>query len=134
VSELPAGARIRYLTRGDWRGLRIDRVARATEDTVWLVSGRTLVVARLRRLDVSRGGASEMRRIGWGTTIGAGVGGIVGILVPRDTSNHHQPSTRRGRAILGASYGMLIGCVVGLFAPGERWEPVSRAHRSDTSI
>lgn len=104
-------------------------VTRSTADTIWLASGRTVPVAGLRRLDISRGGASEMRRMAWGTVIGAGVGGILAALVPPDTANHHRPHTRGDMAILGALYGMIVGGGVGLLVPGESWEPVAPPQR-----
>ena len=129
VSDLPAGARVRYDTLGDRCCLRTDRVSRATADTIWLSSGRTVVVATLRRLDISQGGVTDAQRIGWGAAIGAGVGGVLAALVPPDSTNHHRPSHRGELAALGALYGIIIGLGAGLLWPGEQWEPVVRPRR-----
>ena len=131
AADLAPGTRIRYHVRGDWRGLSTGRVARATSDTVWLEQDRPLVVAQLRRLDVSHGGVSEARGMARGAIAGATILGLLAALAPRDSSNHHQPPSRAGSAALGAMYGGMLGGIVGLFASGERWERVALPPRRD---
>jgi hypothetical protein len=58
--------------------------------------------------------------------IGAGVGGVLGALVPPDTSNHHRPGKRGEFAMLGALYGTIVGGITWLFvSPGEQWDAVT---------
>ena len=124
-SDLTPGARIRYRIRDHWRGVRTGEVARATVDTVWLVDGRTLPVARLRRLDLSRGGATVERRMAWGAGIGAGVGALVGVIVaPGSPRSETAPPRGLGTFML-ASTGMVYGALAGLLVPGEQWDPIT---------
>lgn len=126
VAELPVGARIRYVAGGKGQGLRFGRVAGTATDTIWLASGRTVPVAGLHRLDISRGGEDGPSRILWSAAIGAGAGAILGALVPPDTAAHHRPSSRRDMAVLGALYGCIVGLGAAVFmVPSEQWEPVA---------
>ena len=132
-ADVPAGTRVRYHVRDDWRGLRTGNVVRATRDTVWLAPDRPLPVARLRRLDVSLGGGpSEERRMGRGAMIGAAAGALVGAIVPRDSAGTRGAASRARYAGLGAMYGMFFGGVAALLlVDGEQWERVELPMRSE---
>ena len=122
--DLRPGMRIRYHLRDDPLGIRMGRVARVTSDTLWLTTRRALPVARLRRLDVSRGGMPAERRLIGGALVGGAIFGVLGALASPDTANHHMPAGAGERAALFGLYGFVTGGLVGAFLPGERWEPV----------
>ena len=124
-AALAPGTRVRYSMRGDEVGARTGRVARASADTLWLTSGSAVPITRLRRLDVSQGGPSDAIRIVRALAVGTAAGAGLGALVTPDSTNIHLPHTRGEAATLGALYGFIIGGVVGLVLPGERWDPVA---------
>jgi hypothetical protein len=126
VAGLAAGTHIRYWESGNQRGdFRTDRVARASSDSLWLISGGVVPVARLARLEANLGPRLSGRRLAWSVAIGAAVGATLGALAPRDMTRNPPPLPRGEAAVLGGLIGFVAGTVTWVVvSPSERWTPV----------
>jgi hypothetical protein len=91
-----------------------------------------LAPASIRRLDLYRGprpaGQGALRGMGHGFLIGAGAGAALGLLSGTDDPGDDLPLTAGEKAfgfgvVFGVS-GAVLGAVIGVAAPGERWERV----------
>jgi hypothetical protein len=61
----------------------------------------------------------------WSAALGAGVGGLLGALVPPDTTSRPHPRTRGQTAALGALAGFLVGTATWMImSPEVHWTPV----------
>jgi hypothetical protein len=125
VAAVPANSRIRFRVAGSGSDVRYAQVARATTDTLWLASGEAMPVVRLTWLEASFGPQPSGRRLAWSAALGAGVGGVLGALVPPDPASQQRPRSRGQTAGLGALVGFLVG--VGTWvvvSPSTQWTAV----------
>lgn len=125
VAALAADTRIRYREAGRTHEVRYARVARTTADTIWFASGAVMPVARLTWLEASFGPQPSGRRLGWSVAIGAGVGGVLGALVPPDPESRQRPHSRGDTAALGGLVGFLVGLGTWVVvSPSTHWTAV----------
>ena len=124
VTGLAPGARVRYVHGADPER-RMDRLMRATRDSLWLSSGRVVAVVQLRSLEVADDDA-QLKRLLWSGTIGAAAGAVLGALLPPDTAALHRPHSRAETAALGGLVGTLAGVIGWVILTGDGWEPVPR--------
>jgi hypothetical protein len=131
VATLAAGTRVRYRIAGPDGETRTDGVARASDDTLWLSSGRAVPVSCLARLEASYGPRASGWRLARSAAIGAALGGVLGALVKPDTTTQHRNYSRGETAVLGALVGFIVGNVTWVVVtPVERWTDVPLPHRN----
>ena len=132
-ADLPPGARIRYNDVDHWYGRHVARVSRANSDTIWLESGKAVLVAEIRRLEISLTGDTKTRRLMWGTLIGAGIGAIYGATI-EPTECDELCAGDGGASLDGPGFWATVFSVYGAFGglvatavivPNEKWERIA---------
>jgi hypothetical protein len=133
-SPLKSGDRVR-LTKDSVSA--VFTIVEVLADTLVVSDAKRPVQHRLAKdglstIEISRGrqtsGARVMRGAGIGALVGIGTGALVGLMGGEDEGDFFFSSPEERAAALGLVFGtvgVVVGGIVGLATPEERWERVS---------
>ncbi len=112
-----------------WESDSLIANARVWQSGTWLNQQVKVGIGSLTKLEVSRGRKSRfLQGLGYGLLVGAATGAVIGAASGDDDPSTWFAMSAGEKAAVGAiSLGLLggiVGGVIGLSSPGERWEEV----------